>query len=478
MRDKISESRVAHAQAEARITQLNKDVNILSERISLLRPKPDPSPSGVVTDMISTLGQTKVNAENISDRFKSSLPSLLYFDLMPCDTLCQILSMLLIDEIQQLESTCKCLKRRISTNLFWFRIHPLFFPLRRHQAFVANMLPADSQLYSLSDFVVSSCRREIGEYLSNVHICVKFIHVMKEQRSIPKYRSVEPHRHSKSETSITHPLPIFDTANQSQRREPHRQVSGSNNLNHHQSHSQQMIMSRSETLNKDFSSYAHTALQKMFDLTADSDNLVNCKLARAGAVTVLISLLANEEGALQNYSCGLLANLLCWEARRRGPVSSFSSNEQNGHSWERECWTQQRSRERWLCTHIKMFRDLDMSSIDSLSSRESSSSSHSAWIQLSTQIDACGGIKQLMSLLTSPSASINLAGNTAKSSGGFKELRMTASVQGVATKQASRALISLFYPRMCIPAPAPRIVGGERDPAYGKIIEPLCFRAL
>jgi hypothetical protein len=294
---------------------------------------------------------------------------------------------------------------------------------------------------------------------------------MKEQRSIPKYRSVEPHRHSKTETSITHPLPIFDSAIQSQRQDPHRRMGSGSNPNNHQPQSQQMIMSRSETLNKDFSSYAHAALQKMFDLTADSDNLVNCKLALAGAVTVLISLLANEEGALQNYSCGLLANLLCWEARHRRP-SSLSSTEENGHNWERECWTQQQSRERWLSTHIRMFKDLDLSSIDSSSSRESSRShTKSVWVKLSTQIDACGGIKQLMSLLTSPSASINLAGNTAKSSGGFKELRMTASVQGVATKQASRALISLFYPRMCVPAPLPQIVG-ERDPSNGKMV---CF---
>lgn len=118
-----------------------------------------------------------------------------------------------------------------------------------------------------------------------------------------------------------------------------------------------------------------------------------------------------------------------------------------------------------------MFKDLDLSSIDSSSSSRESSRSR-AWVQLSTQIDACSGIKQLMSLLTSPSASINLAGNTAKSSGGFKELRMTASVQGVATKQASRALISLFYPRMCVPAPLPQIVG-ERGLGNGKM---MCFR--
>ena len=468
MRDKISESRVAHAQAEARITQLNKDVNILSERISLLRPKPGPPPSAV--DTSSSLGQTNVIVENISDRFKLKLPSLFYFDTMPCDTLCHVLSLLLIDEVVQLESACKCLKLRISTNLFWFRLHPLFFPLRRQYAFAGDVVHTDTPIF---DTHIKFCRREIGEYLSNVYKCVKFLHIMKEQRSIPKYRSVEPHRHSKNETSITHPLPIFDSPNQIQRA-PHRRLDSRSNHSNYQPQSQQMIMSRSETLNKDFSSYAHSALQKMFNLTADSDNLVNCKLARAGAVTVLISLLANEEGALQNYSCGLLANLLCWEARRRRPVRPVPSSDpislEDDRNWEWECWTHQRSRENWLCTHIRMFNDLDMSSIDSSSSRASGSlGSRNAWIQLSAQIDACGGIKQLTSLLTSPSASINLAGSAAKSSGGFKELRMTASVQGVATKQASRALISLFYPRMCIPAPLPQ-VSEETGPSRGKII--------
>jgi len=442
-----------------------------------LRPKPDPPPS--VVDKSSISGQMNVIVETISDRFKPTLPSLFYFDTMPCDTLCQILSLLLIDEIVLFESACKCLKLRISTNLFWFRIYPLFFPFRRQFAFATAAIHTDSPiLSSSSDSSIKSCRREIGEYLSNVYICVKFIHIMKEQRSIPKYRSVEPHRHSKNETSITHPLPIFDSPSPSQRA-PHRRVDSSSNHNRYQpqSQSQQMIMSKSETLNKDFSSYAHSALQKMFDLTADSDQVINCKLARAGAVTVLISLLANEEGALQNYSCGLLANLLCWEARRRRPMqpvpSSGAGSLEDGRNWERECWMHQRSRESWLCTHIRMFNDLDLSSIDSLSTRTSGGrGSGKAWIQLSAQIDACGGIKQLTSLLTSPSASINLAGNTAKSSGGFKELRMTASVQGVATKQASRALISLFYPRMCIPAPLPQVVE-EKGPSNsnGKMID-------
>ena len=50
--------------------------------------------------------------------------------------------------------------------------------------------------------------------------------------------------------------------------------------------------------------------------------------------------------------------------------------------------------------------------------------------RLSDQINSCNGIKLLTSLLTSPSASINLAGGS-KSSGGFKRLRQTASVQGM-----------------------------------------------
>ena len=38
-------------------------------------------------------------------------------------------------------------------------------------------------------------------------------------------------------------------------------------------------------------------------------------LINEGLITVLVSLLSNEEGTIQNYACGVLGNLLCWESR-------------------------------------------------------------------------------------------------------------------------------------------------------------------
>jgi hypothetical protein len=61
----------------------------------------------------------------------------------------------------------------------------------------------------------------------------------------------------------------------------------------------------------------------------------------------------------------------------------------------------------------------------------------SASVSVSRQLEACDGPRLLVGLLTSPSASINLAGAKPRVSGGLTELRMTASVQGMSTKQVS-----------------------------------------
>ena len=56
-------------------------------------------------------------------------------------------------------------------------------------------------------------------------------------------------------------------------------------------------------------------------------------------------------------------------------------------------------------------------------------------ISLSKQLEACDGQRLLLGLLTSPSASINLAGGKSHVSGGLRELRTTASVQGMSSRQ-------------------------------------------
>lgn len=76
-------------------------------------------------------------------------------------------------------------------------------------------------------------------------------------------------------------------------------------------------MSHADTLSTDFRSVAHKALQTLLTLTTDTEDPVFFKILSDGVVTVLASLLSNEEGALQNYACSILANLLCWGARKR-----------------------------------------------------------------------------------------------------------------------------------------------------------------
>jgi hypothetical protein len=85
-------------------------------------------------------------------------------------------------------------------------------------------------------------------------------------------------------------------------------------------------------------------------------------------------------------------------------------------------------------------------------------------VSVATQVNSCGGLKRLTALLTSPTAAINVAhsktadsANSSSNSGGMgTHLRGTTSnIQGMCTKQASRALIALLCPDMPIPLPLP-----------------------
>lgn len=61
--------------------------------------------------------------------------------------------------------------------------------------------------------------------------------------------------------------------------------------------------------------------------------------------------------------------------------------------------------------------------------------------------ESCNGVKLLFSLLTSPSASVNLANYTSRiESGGTVVLRTTSNVTGISTKEAARALVNFFCP--------------------------------
>jgi len=65
---------------------------------------------------------------------------------------------------------------------------------------------------------------------------------------------------------------------------------------------------------------------------------------------------------------------------------------------------------------------------------------------LTRQIESINGSRLLFTLLTSPSASVNLAKHTSRVENGVSVLRTTSSVTGVSTRESSRALINLFCP--------------------------------
>jgi hypothetical protein len=124
-------------------------------------------------------------------------------------------------------------------------------------------------------------------------------------------------------------------------------------------------MSRSDTFNNDFRANALIRLEDTFRITSNENEQIHQKLFDLDAITVFISLLSNESGMLQELCCGIIGNLLVWESRKNRKIKKkdISSNTKN----------------------------------------------------LNNQLMMCNGVKLLLNLLTSPSASINLASSASQS---------------------------------------------------------------
>lgn len=432
MRQKIADSRTAHDYAESRLQSLRADVRVLDGKLSAAGYAPTLPITGSAGYNRSAL-YTISTAEGSGTRglcdgengkevvvVKASRQDRRssYINSISPDVMFVIMKFLRLEEVLSLTTTSSLMEQLISTNYYWKWIYPIVFPSLlsdRDGNRKRTLRKADSKI-PLSNFL---CRERILSFFHQVNVSATFIESMKDQRSIPKHRSIQPHRHNKSEKSVTHPLPLFESKGSS------TQTQGTS-----RSEIGERIMSRAETLSSDYRSYAHKSLDVLYELTSDVGSRINYRLINLGVITVLTSLLSNEEGAIQNYACGILANLFCWESRaelgekiksvglakkRDSPIHEKDSSE---YPWN-------------------ILVDLE---------------DNTNIVSLTSQLEACNGHKLLISLLTSPSASINLAGNTARSSGGLKELRMTASVQGMSTKQASRALISMYFPSMPVPA--------------------------
>lgn len=145
----------------------------------------------------------------------------------------------------------------------------------------------------------------------------------------------------------------------------------------------------------------------------------------------MISLLSSESDVIRQYCCETLANALCWETRLILNFERFSYHH---------------------CANLQLMNSsCDQSFLANIPL------SHKP---LRDQIQLCDGRRQLSSLLTSPTARVNLAQSRCrghdineKVSSVHCRNRFTSSVQGLASKAACRALVNLFCTSDCIPSP-------------------------
>lgn len=370
MREKIDLSRAAHADAEMRISSLQSDVATLSIKLEKMMPQKTSLELSSTGRDNNVIGFSSSSAAVLKAQHSKCDSNLRFVDL-PLDLLIIVSEYLLFLELFVVRSSCHHLKRQIESSLPWRLLRtncPFHFLCKQtiHPGF---------NIAVLNLIIDYSCKASQGK---------RFLCMMKEQRSIPKFRQVQPRRFSRSERNITHPLPIFD------------QGETMNN--------NQMVMSHAESLDGDFRTFAHRALEAMVLLSSCLYDRFANDVIDLGVVTVMISLLSNEESMIKSYASQVLANLLCWEAVTR-----------------RKCGA-----------GVVDGKTLTM--------------------PLQDQILACNGQRQLPTLLTSPSATINLVASQPSTaepsflSNNRNSAKLSSRVQGVCNKHASRALVVLFYP--------------------------------
>jgi hypothetical protein len=310
MREKIETSRTAHADAELRLEELNKGVDSLTLQLSKMgKHKALPKLSQTQhTQLRVSQEKIRSSADSTATRKDSALLAI------PSEVFNDILHYLRLDQVIRLEMVSKAMRAVTSSCVYWTQALSYYCP---HLVNDMHVRPQHAK-------ATMQC------YLRSVRLCVGFIQTMKDQRCVPKHRTVQPHRHSRHEKNVTHPLPLFQHSNSVPTSSSSAfLVTGGGSAASGSGTSQQssywgtssqkedLIMSHAETLSSDFRSTAHKSLQALLTLTTNTADPIFYKILGDGVVTVLASLLSNEEGALQNYACSVLANLLCWEARKR-----------------------------------------------------------------------------------------------------------------------------------------------------------------
>jgi hypothetical protein len=173
MRHKVTKSRIAMVDAEKRIDQHIKNIDILDTVLKESKP------------ILRESEQNKIKINKIKNMvyFK--------FNKIPMDTLTFILLYLSIKEVVKLEFLSKYFQKVIkAAHGYWFEIFPLFIKTTNR-----------------NNYYFSNLRNIIISHHVTTNMILNFIKIMKDQRCLPKHNA--PRRYTRQETGITHPLPIF-----------------------------------------------------------------------------------------------------------------------------------------------------------------------------------------------------------------------------------------------------------------------------
>lgn len=81
---------------------------------------------------------------------------------------------------------------------------------------------------------------------------------------MPRFRNIEPHRYHRSESGVSHPFPII---------EEHMNSNGQYSVSN-------TMMSRVETMNTDFRSFALLSMRDISELTSYESDVIHLKLVQ------------------------------------------------------------------------------------------------------------------------------------------------------------------------------------------------------
>lgn len=411
MRRKVEESKAAHKIAETRIENLRDGIDKLQDTI--------------VRNGYSKgeCNSKKVDSDKIMKRF-----IIIY---LPPDMICCILSFLDVSSIVRTEMTSISMLDAITSSNFWSRTF-----LDQYSHFCNKTILLDRE------FIV--CREKSYNFV------LKFMASMKSLRSINRQDSIKPILYFKSEKKISHPIPLYNDNGDTS----------------------STIISFAETMNHNYRMYSVHALTILKILTCyERDELIINQLIGSSVVSILVSLLQNESGTIQQFACDVIGNLVVYHIKQK----------ESAHM------RQQVAMQEEMLLHYKYHRKrpshgacgpMDearsgpvMAHLVSVNHKVAGGGA------VSSQLQMCDGRRQLLNLLTSPSACVSIAsarnvmssihlsnqcvhlpsahGETSTTavsdqnriSAGAKsvmQIKTTSNVQGIACKSASRALINLF----------------------------------